>query len=74
MQKNILSNLMNNTINWNNTTLNLLGQSNEKVLQLTKRHVVLVLKQLDLLGNTLKNVKKVEMYSMYSNTSCQFLS
>ena len=64
MQKNILSNLMNNTINWNNTTLNLLGQSNEKVLQLTKRHVVLVLKQLDLLGNTLKNVKKVEMYSM----------
>ena len=42
-EKNILSNLINNTINWNNTISNLWGQSNEnvkKVLQLTERHVV----------------------------------
>ena len=32
--------LINNTINWNNTTSNLWEQSNEKVLQLTQRHVV----------------------------------
>ena len=36
----ILSNMINNTINWNNTISNLRGQSNEKVLQLTKWHVV----------------------------------
>ena len=42
MQKNIyiLSNMINNTINWNNTISNLREQSNEKVLQLTKWHVV----------------------------------
>ena len=42
-EKNILSNLINNTINWNNTISNLWGQSNENVknvLQLTDRHVV----------------------------------
>ena len=33
-----------------------------------------VLKQFDLLSNTLQNVKKVEMCSMLSNTSYLFLS
>ena len=37
-KKNILSNLINNLINWNNTTSNLWGQSNEKVLKLTKQN------------------------------------
>ena len=32
--------LFDNRINWNNAILNLQGQSNEKVLQLTERHVV----------------------------------
>ena len=42
MQKceDILSNLINTTINSNNTILNLWGQPNEKVLQLTEWHVV----------------------------------
>ena len=39
-KKNILSNVINNTIYWNNTISNLWGQSNEKVLQSTERHVV----------------------------------
>ena len=30
--------------------------------------------QLDLFSNTLKNVKKVKMYNMLSNTSYLFLS
>ena len=37
---NMLSNLINNTINWNNTISDLWRQSNEKLLQLTEQHVV----------------------------------
>ena len=33
-----------------------------------------VLMQLDLFSNTVKNVKKVKMYNMLSNTSYLFLS
>ena len=40
MQKNIQSSFINDTVNWNDTISNLWGQSNEKVLQLTGRHVV----------------------------------
>ena len=36
-KKNILSNLINNAINWDLTISNLWGQSNEKVLQLIER-------------------------------------
>ena len=36
-KKNILSNLINNAINWDITISNLWGQSNEKVLQLIER-------------------------------------
>ena len=39
-KKIILFNLINNIINWNNAISNLGGQSDEKVLQLTERHVV----------------------------------
>ena len=39
-KKNILSNVINNTIYWNNTISNMWGKSNEKVLQSTERHVV----------------------------------
>ena len=39
-KKSILSNLINNKINQNNTISNLWEQSNEKVLQLTEQHVV----------------------------------
>ena len=64
-KKNILSNLINNAINWNNTISNLWGQSSKKILQLTEQHEV----SLDLLSNTLKNVNKVKMCSMLSNAS-----
>ena len=36
----MLSNLINNTINWNNTISDLWRQSNEKLLQLTEQQVV----------------------------------
>ena len=39
-EKSILSNLINNPINWNDTISNLWGQSNEKILQLTEQRIV----------------------------------
>ena len=43
----------------------------KKVLQSTEQHIVpqLYLKQFDLLRSTLKKLKKVEMCSVFSNTS-----
>ena len=38
--KHILSNVIKNTINWNNAISNLRGQLNDKILQLTEHHVV----------------------------------
>ena len=40
MKKNYSAQFDHSTINWNNTISNLRGLSNEKVLQLTKRHDV----------------------------------
>ena len=40
LRLNILSTLMKNKINRNNTISNMWGQSNEKVLELTEQHVV----------------------------------
>ena len=38
---------------------------NEKILQLTEQYLIPVLEQFDLLSNTSKNVKKLEMCSMH---------
>ena len=40
LRLNIMTTLMKNKINWNNTISNMWGQSNEKVLELTEQHVV----------------------------------
>ena len=68
MQKNFLSNLINNIINWNNTILNLRWQSNEKNITVNwKTCSFTVLKQLDLLStlkkkqfDLLSSIKKCE--------------